>query len=159
MGTTSSGIPSAGFTYGLGRLKPRVSYLTAGFPGGHNQYWNQCWCRVIDFRRYHSEKEYKEKSLNTIHSTTKKNTSKLDEKWKFYITFKYVKFRNLDPFSKWNSKICYDPSITNFRNFAYLIGIYNFYFSSNFVVVLEWSVLRAFGSMLTVFLYLLRFPR
>jgi hypothetical protein len=49
-----------------------------------------------------------------------------------------------------------------FRNFSYLKGIYNFYFSSNFemfFVVVEWIVLRAFSSISVDFFYLLRFLR
>jgi hypothetical protein len=45
-----------------------------------------------------------------------------------------------------------------FQNFAYFT---NFYFSSNIDVFsfVERIVVRAFGSMSTDFLYLLRFPR
>jgi len=32
------------------------------------------------------------KALNTIHSTTTKNTTNLDEKQKFYVPFEYAKF-------------------------------------------------------------------
>ena len=81
----------------------------------------------------------------------------LQSLWFLFVDQKYTTTKNAFLFRI----LIYFEKGTKFRNFTYLKGIKNFYFSSNFDVffVVEWIVSRVFGCILVDFLYLLLFLR